>query len=366
MAVYKIFPSQDTTLYSQYPNMNIGIDEIIEATTTAFGAYDPNPQASRFLIQFDTNEIRDIINNKISGSSWTSYLRCYAATITGLSEATTVYIYPLSQSWNNGTGKYLDQPITTNGASWVWADYSGSTPWVSTFASGSTGSYGTATAGGGVWYINPSASQLYEYSNPLDLEVDVKNIVSQWYTGSIANNGFIVKQANNDEFVDSLDVQVELKFFSIDTNTIYPPQLEFRWNDFKFSPGSLTELNALPATVALNQNPGVFYSESVNRFRVNSRPEYPPQIWVTSSINTYNYYLPAASYWAIKDLDTNEYIVDFDTTYTKLSVDASGSYFDVYMNGLEPERYYEILIQTTIKGSTIVFANNYYFKVING
>jgi hypothetical protein len=47
-------------------------------------------------------------------------------------------------------------------------------------------------------------------------------------------------------------------------------------------------------------------------------------------------------------------------------VDESGSYFDVYMNGLEPERYYEILIQTTIKGSTIVFANNYYFKVING
>jgi hypothetical protein len=38
----------------------------------------------------------------------------------------------------------------------------------------------------------------------------------------------------------------------------------------------------------------------------------------------------------------------------------------MYMNGLEPERYYTILIQTTINGSTIVFDNNYNFKVVNG
>jgi hypothetical protein len=36
------------------------------------------------------------------------------------------------------------------------------------------------------------------------------------------------------------------------------------------------------------------------------------------------------------------------------------------MNGLEPERYYKILIQTTLNGSTIVFDDDYTFKVING
>ena len=36
------------------------------------------------------------------------------------------------------------------------------------------------------------------------------------------------------------------------------------------------------------------------------------------------------------------------------------------MNGLEPERYYKILIKTVIGGSTIIFDDNYYFKVING
>jgi hypothetical protein len=36
------------------------------------------------------------------------------------------------------------------------------------------------------------------------------------------------------------------------------------------------------------------------------------------------------------------------------------------MNFLQPERYYTILIQSTIGGSTIVFNDQYYFKVING
>ena len=31
MAVYKLFPTKDATLYSILPNMNTGLDEIIEA-----------------------------------------------------------------------------------------------------------------------------------------------------------------------------------------------------------------------------------------------------------------------------------------------------------------------------------------------
>jgi hypothetical protein len=36
------------------------------------------------------------------------------------------------------------------------------------------------------------------------------------------------------------------------------------------------------------------------------------------------------------------------------------------MNGLEPERYYKILVKTVINNSTIIFDNNFFFKVING
>ena len=32
MAVYKLFPSQDATLYSYYPSMNTGLDAICEVS----------------------------------------------------------------------------------------------------------------------------------------------------------------------------------------------------------------------------------------------------------------------------------------------------------------------------------------------
>ena len=33
MAVYKIFPTKDATIYSLYPSRNTGLDEIIETLT---------------------------------------------------------------------------------------------------------------------------------------------------------------------------------------------------------------------------------------------------------------------------------------------------------------------------------------------
>ena len=380
MAVYKIFPSKDTTLYSMYPNMNTGLDEIIEASETSIAPTDPNPQVSRFLIQFPQTSIDDIIDNKISGSEWDVNLRCFIAKTTGLSLDSTLEVYAVSGAWDMGTGKYLDSPISTDGASWIWQGISGSTIWnVLNPGANVTGSYNYlyAPQGGGTWYQNLSngqplsSSQVYTYEQDNDLNVSVKPIVEVWSSGSIGslnpvvtNDGFIVKQQK--EFIYSNDYQPEIKFFSVDTHTIFPPQLEFKWDDFTYETGSLNILDKRPAYVQLAQNPGTFFSESINRFRVNSRPQYPIQVWQTESLFTTNFALPTSSYWALKDLDTNEYVVDFDKTYTKLSCDSSGSYFDMYMNGLQPERYYKILIQTELDGSTVIFDDDYYFKVVNG
>ena len=398
MAIYKIFPTQDATLYSMYPTMNTGLDEIIEATLTSIAPSDPNPQTSRFLIQFDQTEIEDVVNNKISGSTWQSNLRCFIAQTTGLKLDTTLDVFAVSGAWNMGTGKYLDSPISTDGCSWIYQEYSGSTLWnVTSPGSNVTSSYNYnyAPLGGGTWFnqilsgsmIWPNAylssSQVYNYTQDKDLNVNVTDIVNVWLTGSIdyyasstdastnttssisaSNNGFIIKQ--KEEWVYDNNFQPEIKFFSIDTNTIYPPQLEFKWDDFIYETGSLSILSGQDNTVTLAENPGIFNSGSVNRFRVNARPTYPARVWQTGSYYTQNYALPEASYWALKDLDTNEYVIDFDTTYTKLSCDASGSYMDVYMNGLEPERYYALIFKTTISGSTYIFDDNYYFKVTNG
>jgi hypothetical protein len=365
MAIYKIFPTKDTTLYSLYPELNTGLDEIIEASLQS-GDQLSSPQTTRFLIQFDSNEITDIINNTISGSQWQSNLKCFVANVTALNYDTTIEVYPVSQSWDMGTGKLGYSPEVTNGASWVWRNYQGGIKWTtSSYAPNSTGSY-LSDFGGGTWYTNYSSSQTFGYYTDKDININTTNIVTQWYSSSLNNDGFILKQ--KDEFINNEDTQPKMKYFSIDTHTIYPPCLEFKWVDSIFNTGSSTlpTINSQPFVVTIGENPGYFNIESINKFRVYARPEYPTRVFSTSSLYTQNSYLPDNSYYAIKDLDTNEYVVDFDDIYTQLSKDEISSFFTLYMKGLQPERYYKILIKTVINGSVIVLDNYYYFKIVNG
>ena len=57
-------------------------------------------------------------------------------------------------------------------------------------------------------------------------------------------------------------------------------------------------------------------------------------------------------------------IVDFNTDFTKISCDSQGPFFDVYMDGLQPERYYRILIKTNLDTSTVVRDDQNIFKVV--
>lgn len=375
MAVYKLFPIADATIYSGYPTMNTGLDEILEASSnykvTQLQVDGSYPQASRFLIKFDQSEIQSLFSSRIKTTPWQANLRCFVANSTNLSNTTTVSINALAEDWAMGTGKFLDSPENSNGVSWIYRNSSGSGAWTTTnYVSGTTGSYNLSknplSAGGGVWYTGSEVSQSFTYYSDLDINTNITSIVTNWSASTFQNYGVVLRQSSSQEFINNELSGVTLKYFSRDTHTIYPPQLEFKWDDSSYNLGSLTLLTTTPAVVALDNNPGVFYTNSVNTFRVNAGLLNPRRVWQTASLYTINYALPANSYYAIKDLDTDEFIIDFDTTYTKLSCDSAGNYFTLYMNGLEPERYYKILIQTTIDSSTVIFDNQYYFKIVNG
>lgn len=393
MAVYKLFPEKDASLYSLYPSMNTGLDQILEASTTAYGSGDANPQVSRFLIQFDNTEIADVLDNLITSASvereWESFLRLNASTVTGMSLTSSLDILACSKTWEMGTGLYLDNPITENGTSWVYRTYSGSNQWVPT-GDPFTDAYGNYTGsnnstsapdGGGTWYTSTNSSSIWNLSQSVDFNYrskkdiisNVTDLVYHWVGSgslgaSIPNNGFLVKQPNSHEFIDSQDVQVEFKYFSIDTHTIYPPCLEFRWDDWSFNTGSSTQtiLDSSSPYISIQNNSGKFYQDAVNRFKVNSRPEFPIRTFQTASVYTNNYYLPESASYAVKDLDTNEYVINFDQKYTRISADSNSSYFDIYMNGLEPERYYKILISCSIAGNQYILEDDSHFKIING
>jgi hypothetical protein len=370
MAIYKIFPEKDATLYSQYSGSNTGLDEILEISTIVD---DQTVYASRPVLKFSQTEITDIISNKITGTAWQANLRLFLAYASNIPLDYTIYAYPISGSWDMGTGHYLDSPINDSGVSWVNRLSAGTSPWTSaSFATYVTASFPLNQTGGGTWYtgsatLNPVTSQSFNYITSKDIDLNVTNAVHLFVSGTITNNGFILKKEDSLEF--STGSAFELKYFSVDTHTIYPPCLEFKWNDFAtVLTGSLTAsiVSTSDFKLTLPNNSGYFNNGSVAKIRVNVRPKYPTRTFQTASIYTTNYFLPTASYYAIKDLDTNEYVVDFDTTYTKISADSTSNYFTIYMNGLEPERYYKFLIKTVIDRQTVVSDDSYYFKVING
>ena len=54
MAIYKIFPEKDATLYTEFPSQNTGLDQIIESSMYLANSV---PQVSRYLIKFPTSQI---------------------------------------------------------------------------------------------------------------------------------------------------------------------------------------------------------------------------------------------------------------------------------------------------------------------
>jgi hypothetical protein len=360
----QLFPLQDATLYSLYPQTNTGLDPILELTK-------PNGEnASRILIQFDQEEITSILNQisttKTTGS-WEAYLRLYASEVENLPTIVPIVVNPVSQEWDQGTGKLADSPTTKNGASWVgpktgslWnpnnisslyyiPDYS-LEGYVGPVAL--TGSYLSGSIGGGSWYLSSYATTSISQYTPQDLWINVTSIVNNWSSSLIPNNGFIIRVSESVENNPNYDYK--LSYFSRDTNTIFSPSLFFYWNTQEWDP-NLTKLQINQVfDVAIGNNDGIYYPESNVRFTVASRDKYPQRQFVTQSLYEFNKTLPSQSYYQIVDVDTNEAVIPFNNPGTLISANKAGSYFRVDMNTLEPERYYTVQVKVNIDGSTYV------------
>lgn len=368
MAVYRIFPEKDTFIFSQIPTGNAGKDEILE-----LGGY-PNSagagQTSRILIQFSDTDIDNVINNEIGNTNFSSSIHLYLAEASEIPVQYTVYGYPVyinGRDWDNGTGKFGDLPTNKTGVSWTYISANELNNWLTeSFPAGVTGSY-DSLGGGGNWYTasngeNVETSQTHGITSTHDLTLNVTTAVKQIYNDTLTNRGFILKL--QDDLESYTSASIRLKYFGADTNTIYPPFLEFKWDDSTYNTGSLSLLSTDQATIDIKNNVGKYADSGKKRFRIISRPKFPTRAFQTSSVYTTDYALPSGSYWGLRDENTEEMIVDFDTEFTKISCDSNGPFFDVYMGGLQPERYYRILIKTELDGSTVIIDNKNIFKVV--
>ena len=361
MAVYKIFANSDATLYSAYKGKNTGLDEILEisvknSNATTNGTYLSNAPEDlrRSIVKFSSSDIQKI--KSFTTGSWKTYLKLYLAEAENLTTNYNIEIRQLSQSWDMGTGKFSDYPDTVNGVSWYsTGSYKSSNPmdWINA-------NYYTVP-GGGSW-TNLLVTQSFDYEASKDVCADVTTISNSWFSGSNPNYGFLLKHTGSVE--NNASSYIVTKFFSIDTHTIYPPTLEFRWDDSVYITGSMVSNNDFVIN-AINNTQTYKYGTEKYRIKLSARDKYPTRQFTTSSVYLSNKLLPSSSYWALQDFKTEEIIIDFDTNYTKISSDGSYNYFDLYMNGLEPERYYKILVKTVLPTQeTIEIDSNSIFKIV--
>ena len=384
MAYYFLFPEKDTTIYSHpyRTDLNTGKVETLSLTSEK-GASDDYYYPSRFLIKFKDSEIQDVITNVISGS-FTSNLKLYATEFNNnLPISQNIKLNPLYDSWENGSQRYEDHPyfsgVVSDGASWIYKNNGTTkTSWTGP-TTGTTSSYsGSILNGlGGSWYTGSGfeSSQSIDLTTDLDLNFNVTSQIqkfsaslfaSQTYPDGITNNGFIIRR-ENDVFNNSSD-QGTLKYFSVDTHTIFSPTLMFKWDDSSYVvPRPSDYDNTLPSgKIQLNiTNLKQEYKQSEEpTIKIYARPQYPDREFTTTSIYIRPYFLNATAYYSIEDYTSKEVIIPFDTDYTKISANSEGMYFKLYMQGLQPERYYRLLIRHDNNDGINVYDENWYFKVV--
>lgn len=359
---YFITSSKDATVYLQQPDQNTGLDEILEVSKVYYGNIK---DVSRTLLQFDVEQISQSLASEETGS-----MRLDEVTLMLRESETeevpldfTLYAYPISQSWEMGIGTRFDD-IETAGVTWSHREGDSATYLISGSSWLPSGTFETNTAGstdgkGGVWYTDVSGSQKFSYETR-DVQMDVKNIVLDWISGSKENNGMIIKYPLSKEN-DTNDYGI-LKFFGKETNTIHQPKIRIGWDDSNFETGSLEGLSDDSIAVSFTNFKKNYKVNTKPRIRVKGRELYPPKSFSSTFEYSFFNYLPETTYYQIRDYHTDDIIVPF-SEYTKVSCDEDGNFFDLNLSNWEIQRIYKIEIKVVRNGIEEYFDEDYTFRV---
>ena len=384
---YFTFADKDTTVYQQSSSLNAGQDEVLEIRKDV-SQTGTSINVSRILIHFPLEFISESIVNGVipkpsNGHTASSsfYLNLFDANPTSLIASQSVYAYPVSQSWTLGGGRSYDNPVTTEGTSWTYRQgYLDGTLWDSAVSkSGATWWSGSSASGGNsalATTVGLEASYSFSSAKTEDLRMNVTDIVQWWLEGSASNEGFMVKRSGSmlDKSAGTINASSDegssgslgsFSFFSTDTHTKYPPTLETVWDDSigKWACGSLSPITGsdLEDMVIYMRGLRPEYTEkSKARFRVIGRGRFPAKTYATTPSTLNVKYLPSgSSYYSIVDAETDEVVVPYGSG-SKLSCDSTSNYFNLWMDGYQPERYYKIEYRVRSGSGTVDEIDQYF------
>ena len=360
MAYYFLTASKDASVYLQQPDQNAGLDEVLEVSKVYYGNIK---DVSRALLKFDVTNFSSSLSAGSVGFEEAKLIMKETES-EEIPLEFNIDIHPISQSWEMGKGTRFDE-IETAGVTWNYREGDSSLRWVNNIVGGipvfATNSTGSFAGKGGVWYSNLSGSQNFVYKTE-DIKADITTIFQSWLSGSIQNEGLIVKHKNSIE-EDSNDYGI-LKFFSKETNTIHQPKVRIGWDDVTFSTGSLTELTSEEIKVGIRNFKKEYKVNTTPKLRVVGRDLYPTKTFSSTAQYGISKFLPTTSYYQICDYHSGEVVVPF-SNYTKLSCDSDGNYFNLNLSNWEVDRVYNIEFKITIDGVDYFFDNDYTFSLIS-
>ena len=347
---YFLTASSDSYITENEPTY---ISQFKDTTTKNYGGDEILELKKGFFNSYDTGSFNILRISPTSLLKYKYYLKLYEVEgQTQLNDSYTIKVFPLSQSFEEGVGKKFDNPQIEKGV--TWTDFNSGSAWSKIAGINVDSGSRIKSLGGGVWITGSGYEASQSFLNiSSDIDVDVSDIVIKHLGGTnqIDNNGFILKLTDS---IESDSTPHNLKFFSKQTNTIYQPRLEVRWNDVTTTFPSYTVKNYLTMS-------GEF--EKV-RFRIGCRKEFVQKTFTESVLTSSFYIAKGSGSYSIVDVGTNTSIVPF-SSYTSMSADTTSMYFDQWFENFEPGRYYKILFKLRYNdGHETIIDNNEEFKIV--
>lgn len=404
--MYKLIrPNKDATVYGYAPLANAGIDEVLELNTRrrrefqSSGELLDSPAPSRILMEFpnideplggekisqtgdgknnqefEGTDPRDDLQNRIGGgppnafsffgeelapirekpkeksssSSPTKYngtarLRLWFSNGQGLPRKYEIEAYPVQKEWVEGRGRIENVPPTVGPVNWEEANPSES--W---------------DVPGCDFDESVKAVEVFNRDDP-DLYLDLDPVLS-----TNPENGILLKRKN-----ENFERLTELKFFSLETRTIYIPHILLGVDQYQFDPESASPVESENFEAFVTNMQNYYQEDSKVRFEVAVREKYKQRRFLgirpseRSKKIEGDRYLPERSLtYQIEDVRTGLNFLPFDKRYTAVSYKDGRHFFDVDFTNLLPKRKYNLKLrfEDPETGVTKVFDDSQTFLI---
>jgi len=399
--MFRIFyADSDATLYEHEPDVNTGLDEILEIGKRLHTDGETF-KLSRSAIKFNMSDIQTVLTKYSVGLDSCKFtLQLYACEAKGLPSEYAIDAKISAQPWINGTGFLSSIPAKTNGVRWAepaasWSLNSqtytidgasvNNNLWISSSQNvrvNHTSLYVSGSGSGGSW-LYQSGSGTFNSSNfnqsffhqpgltenesfsyrPTDINIDVTDAIHLWISGSgnrtIDNNGFLLKFSDSDEGSANKGV---VRYFSRETHTIYVPKLVMYFDNSEYT-SSLSQID-LDSYLTHTKIKPQYKDTEISKIRIYARDKFPGKsptnLFPVQTVKR----LPETTYYAIRDAATDEYIIPFDDIYNKVSCDSTSNFIHVDMNSFMPERYYRLEFKIKDGITEEYIDDQIYFKVV--